>query len=79
MPRFYFHIHDDRDYLDTEGTELPDEVSAHVEAIRLAGSVLRDEAMRVARATLWNMEVTDATGRPVYRIDLNLNVSTFDY
>ena len=44
MPRFYFHIHDDRDQFDTDGTELPDEETAHVEAIRLTGAVLQDLA-----------------------------------
>ena len=73
MPRFYFHIHDGRDQFDMDGTELPDEATAHVEAIRLTGAVLRDEAKRVIGAPSWTMDVTDETGRPVYRVDVSLS------
>ena len=73
MPRFYFHIHDGRDQFDMDGTELPDEATAHVEAIRLAGSVLRDEARRVVACDCWTMDVTDETGRPVYQVDVNVS------
>ena len=73
MPRFYFHIHDGRDQFDMDGTELPDRETAHVEAIRLTGAVLRDEARRVAAGDRWIMDVTDETGRPVYQVDVNIS------
>ena len=74
MPRFYFHIHDGRDQFDMDGIELPDTETAQVEAIRLTGAVLRDEAKRVIDSPSWTMDVTDETGRPVYQIDVNVNV-----
>ena len=73
MPRFYFHIRDGRDQFDMDGIELPDEATAQVEAIRLTGAVLRDETKHVIRAPSWTMDVTDETGRPVYRVDVNLS------
>ena len=73
MPRFYFHIHDGRDQFDIEGTELPDTETAHVEAIRLTGAVLQEEARRVAGRDRWTMDVTDETGRPVYQVDVSVS------
>ncbi|WCS24230.1 hypothetical protein LOK46_24300 [Methylobacterium sp. NMS14P] len=73
MPRFYFHIRDGRDQFDTDGTELPDEETAHVAAIRLTGAVLQDEARRIATIDCWTMDVTDATGRPVYQVGVNVS------
>lgn len=72
MPRFHFHVHDERDFLDPDGIELPDEAAARIEAVRLAGGILRDEASHVVRAGAWNLEVTDAAGRRIYRIDLTV-------
>ena len=33
MPRFYFHIDDDRTHIDHVGVELPDLEAAHAEAV----------------------------------------------
>lgn len=70
MPRFYFHIHDGRDLLDTDGIDLADEAAAQIEAVRLMGEVLRDDAARVIQSAAWSLDVADGAGRLVYRIDL---------
>ncbi|MDP4023460.1 hypothetical protein Q8W71_12550 [Methylobacterium sp. NEAU 140] len=70
MPRYFFHVHDGRSALDSDGTELPDRESACVEAIRLAGSLLRDDAAHLALGEAWRLEVADERGTGLYRVDI---------
>jgi hypothetical protein len=44
MSRFYFHLHNDENVADEEGTELPDLASAHKHA--------RSEAVHMAAASI---------------------------
>jgi ABC-type taurine transport system substrate-binding protein len=46
MPRFYFHIDDDRTHIDRIGVELADLEAARDEAVRAAGQILRDGAAK---------------------------------
>jgi len=62
MPRFYFNVYDGKSSLDVQGFELPNWEAARIEAIRLAGEILRDEADYIARHEDWRIEVTDSTG-----------------
>jgi hypothetical protein len=50
MPRYYFHIEDDRTEVDQIGMELPDLEAAREEAIRSAGELLRNGAAK----SLWS-------------------------
>ncbi|MGH1572779.1 DUF6894 family protein [Methylobacterium sp. P31] len=68
MPRFYFNIHDGESGLDTEGTELPDWQTARLEAIRLVGQILREDAQSVALGEDWHVEVTDHTGLILFQM-----------
>ena len=72
VPRFHFNIFDGVNSLDRQGTELTDWQAARLEAIRLAGEVLRDEAKRIAVGEDWRMEVTDGTGLVLFRLDFNV-------
>ena len=40
----FFYVHDGVDVVDQAGTELPDLAAARVEAVRLAGRMLSDDA-----------------------------------
>src|SRR5262249_20958363 len=44
MPRYYFHIEDDRTHIDQIGVELPDIEAARDEAVGAAGQILRNGA-----------------------------------
>ena len=46
MPRFYFHVEDDRTTHDQEGTVLPDIEAARREAITVAGEMLRNGSQK---------------------------------
>lgn len=48
------------------GIELPDEAAAGIEAVRLAGELLRDRAGDLAGAGHLSVTVTDAQGRACF-------------
>jgi len=68
MPRFHFHVHDGCSTLDPEGTELPDPQAARLEAIRIAGDILKHDAHRIALGEDWRIEVTDDTGLILFQM-----------
>jgi hypothetical protein len=68
MPRYFFNIHDGKSIIDEEGTELPNWQAARIEAIGLAGHILKDEAHRIALGEDWRIEVTDHTGLILFQM-----------
>jgi hypothetical protein len=79
MPRFYFHVEDDRTMLDQEGTELPDIERARQEAICVAGEMLRDGIGKVIwDEKPWRMWVTDQPGggsKPLFTLRFSASES----
>ena len=71
MPRYYFHVIDGREIIDNEGTELASLREARVEAIHLAGSILRDEGDKFWNGEQWHMNVTDASGQSVLKLQFS--------
>jgi len=65
MPRFFFNVHDGKDFLDTEGVEFADARAACGEAVTLAGEMVRDLNDKMAEGGDWRLDVTDAAGDPV--------------
>jgi hypothetical protein len=68
MPRFHFNVYDGKSIIDEEGTALPNWQAARIEAISLAGNILRDEAHRIALGEDWRIEVTDHTGLILFQM-----------
>jgi hypothetical protein len=68
MPRYFFHVIDGHDIIDNEGSEMSSLKEARTEAIRLAGSILRDEGDTFWNGTEWHMNVTDAAGQSVLKL-----------
>ena len=68
MPRYFFHVIDGREIIDSVGTVLPSLGQARAEAIRTAGAILRDEGDEFWNGTEWHMNVTDARGQPVLKL-----------
>ncbi|WP_457093062.1 DUF6894 family protein [Microvirga sp. P5_D2] len=68
MPRYFFHVIDGRNIIDNEGSELAGLKEARVEAIHLAGSILRDESDEFWNGEEWPMNVTDASGQSVLKL-----------
>lgn len=59
MSRFFFHVRDGADYVDLQGTELPDLDAARHEAVRFAGTLLIEKPDTFWAAGEWTMRVTD--------------------
>ena len=68
MPRYFFHVIDGREIIDSVGTVLPSIGQARAEAIWTAGAILRDEGDDFSNGTEWHMNVTDARGQPVLKL-----------
>jgi hypothetical protein len=62
MPRYFFHIHDGREYPDNDGTVLDDAVAAHAQAVATAGTMLKEKGEKYWEGTEWGMTVIDETG-----------------
>ncbi len=68
MPRYFFQVIDGREIIDKVGTVFPGLSEARAQAIRTAGSILRDEGDEFWNGTEWQMNVTDAAGQSVLKL-----------
>jgi hypothetical protein len=68
MPRYFFNVIDGRDIIDNQGSELAGLKEARVEAIQLAGAILRDEGDTFWKGEEWHMNVTDASGQSLLKL-----------
>jgi hypothetical protein len=68
MPRYFFNVIDGRSIIDNQGSELAGLKEARVEAIQLAGAILRDEGDTFWNGQEWHMDVTDASGQSVLKL-----------
>ena len=68
MPRYFFNVIDGRSIIDNEGSELAGLKDARIEAIQLAGAILRDEGDTFWNGEEWHMHVTDASGLSVLKL-----------
>jgi hypothetical protein len=59
VPRYFFHISDSVIYPDEEGSDLPDIAAARIEAVSVAGTMLRDHAGNFWETGEWRVVVTD--------------------
>ena len=58
--------------MDTDGTELPDRRSARQEALHLMSDILRKEGDTLLADETWRMEVADAQGLVLFKLDLSI-------
>jgi hypothetical protein len=75
VARFFFHIFDGMSFRDEEGTELDGWREARFEAVRLAGEVIASEARHLELGEDWHMEVADAQGLLLFRLDFLIAAS----
>lgn len=68
MPRYFFHIIDDRAFVDEEGMEMGSVGDARIEAVRYAGNVLSLEETSLPNCNPWGMKVTDTAGDVVFAL-----------
>jgi len=66
MPLYFFHIQDHKALVeDLEGTDLPDEGSAHSEAVGTARTILADSLRAGREPTGHAVLIVDKEGRPI--------------
>jgi len=70
MPRYFFHIHDGKDLMDTEGTVYPDDAAAKREAGRACASMIAEMGDEFWTGTKWRMDVMEESGRHVASLHL---------
>ena len=75
MPLFHFNVHHGGGSPDEEGTDLADPDCARVEAIRLAGILLAENAHEIGPDRDWQMDVTDDAGLTLFRLHFSVAAS----
>jgi hypothetical protein len=68
MPRYFFHIRDGDEIIDTTGTILKDTEEARAHAIIVAGELLKDAGLKFWGGTEWHLWVTDEDRTTVCRL-----------
>lgn len=62
MPHYYFHLHNDAEFPDEEGTELADAAAAHAQAIVEAREMICDEVQKGHLNLDHSIEIEDEQG-----------------
>ena len=65
MPRYFFHIHHDKDQPDLEGEELP-----WKEATVMAGQTIQSIDGKLKPGHDWRLQVTDEFANPLYELQV---------
>jgi len=65
MPLFYFHIQDEVEISDPEGTELSDVTAVREYAVNCARSLLSQDVLKGEFNIFRRFEITDKSGAPV--------------
>jgi hypothetical protein len=65
MPRYFFHVMDGAEFLDSVGTELAGVAEARAEAVVVSGELLRDLGGRFWSNGEWQVRVVDEAGNKV--------------
>jgi hypothetical protein len=66
VPRYFFHVRDEKDIPDKEGAMFANDKEARAQAIATAGLILKDESAKFRGGyNEWSMTVLDEAGRKV--------------
>jgi hypothetical protein len=72
MPRFFFHCEGALEHRDSEGTELADIPAARLQAIDMAGQLLRDHPHDMDHPAAWRLFVNDSRGGTVFAMRIEV-------
>jgi hypothetical protein len=67
VPRYYFHLHDDVDLPDRDGTELPDRQAAYAQGLHCLSKFLAVYVPRHGAETC-RVDVADEKGRLLFSL-----------
>jgi hypothetical protein len=68
MPRYFFNVCHERQSIDTEGEELPNNEAAWREATAVAGEMFRNTDGKLQPGQEWRLEVMDERRNPIYML-----------
>jgi hypothetical protein len=71
MPLYYFHIIDGEFLVDQDGTECINMDDVRTQAIDTAGALLRDKAGTYQAGETWQMHVTNAAKKTVFKLQFS--------
>jgi hypothetical protein len=72
MPRYFFNIHDGKNVVDREGTELADLAEARLSAVELAGRSIAEIGDAFwTQDHDWRLEVLDASGKLLFTLNFS--------
>jgi hypothetical protein len=72
MPRYFFNIHDGKNVIDREGTELADLAEARLSAVELAGRSIADMSDTFwTQDHKWRLEVLDENGKLLFTLNFS--------
>ena len=69
MPNFSFHIRHGN-HSSNHNVDLPDVRAGHEEATMIFGDMARDVAAQLYETPEWRMDVSDASGKSLFRLRL---------
>ena len=69
MPRYFFHVLNNKAIIDTEGMELSDIHAVRKMAIRIAGQILHSEGEQFWNDGNWRMSVANESGDICFTLD----------
>ena len=72
MPRYYFHVFDGRDEIDTDGTVLEHAEEARRQAVIYASELLGSRPHAAPTCEAWRMDVNGDGGAPIFRLDFSI-------
>lgn len=71
MRRYFFHTEDGVRIEDDEGTPLPSDAAARLEAVRIMGELLRERPQAFWDHRTFRVTVADDAGRLLVTLDLS--------
>lgn len=70
MRRYFFHSEDGYSFRDQEGTLLPDDEAARIEAAKVLGQLVNESPAEIWRDDQMRVTVTDESGTVLFLLDL---------
>ena len=78
MPRFFFHVCDGEEYIDLQGTKLPNLESARMEAVRFAGELLAEKPKKFWSSGEWTLRVADEDDLTLFTLRFEATMPSAD-
>lgn len=68
MPRYFFHVRDGQEYLDSDGTELKDLAAAQIYSLQVVTQILSAPGSEFWNGEDWRLHVEDEAGSELFRL-----------